>query len=115
MAKTNTITGKTTKAKVTKQATPTMGDYTIEVNGKDGLKTVFLKEIPKDVFYKVFTKLTPMFGQEADPMGAGEIILRSCMIGGDIKDFSTKTEYIIGGAMQCIGLIQIADGSLKKN
>ena len=92
-----------------------MGAYTISVDGSEGEKIVYLKEIPKQVFYKVFPKLTPMFGGEAEIMEAGEIILRECAIGGDVKVFLTNDEYTIAAAIQCVGLVNVATGSLKKN
>jgi hypothetical protein len=103
--------------KVSEKIAPQLpkGAYTITVIGSEGEKSVELKEVSKATFYKVFPLITPIYGDQVDMLGAGEIILRDCMISGDIKEFLTVDEYTISGAIQCVGILKFAEGSLKKN
>ena len=83
---------------------------TIEIEGK----VCFLKKPSRATYAKVIPMLTPMLGGEVNIMGAGELILRECFSGGD-QEFLTDDDYIIAGAIQCVGLIELKEATLKKN
>lgn len=84
--------------------------YTIEIDGKK----CFLKKPSRHTYAKVIPMMTPMFGNEPNLMGAAEIILSECFIGGD-QEFRTEDEYIVPASLQCLGLIEIKEATLKKN
>lgn len=91
------------------------GDYTLTINGSEGEKKCELREIPKNLFFKVFGMIAPMYGDEEPRLlEAGEIILRECFLAGD-KEILLSDEYLTAGAIQCVGLIKVADATIKKN
>lgn len=91
-----------------------MGDYTIEVDGSLGKKIGFLKTPNRTTFKTVFPMINPFDTSKPDYIGAGEIILNECFVGGDIE-IKTVDEYILAASIQAMGIIQIADATLKKN
>lgn len=91
-----------------------IGDYTLEVDGSLGKKIAFLKTPGRDTFKKVFPMISPFDDSKPDYIGAGEIILRECFVGGD-TEIQTVDEYILAGSIQAMGIIKIADATLKKN
>lgn len=87
------------------------GTYaTIEIDGK----YCFLKKPSRATYAKVIPMLTPMMGGEVNIMRAGELVLRECFIGGD-QEFLTDDDFIVAGSIQCVGLIEIKEATLKKN
>lgn len=71
---------------------------------------------------KVLAKIVPLMfpdisgrGGEPDFLGAGELILTLCYISGSQK-FLLEDEFILAGAMSCVGLIDIGEpAQIKKN
>lgn len=84
--------------------------YTIEIEDKKA----FLKKPSRHTYAKVLPMITPMFGSEPNLIAAGEILLSECFIGGD-QEFRTDDDFIIAAAIQCVGLIEIKEATLKKN
>ncbi len=85
--------------------------WTIE--SEDG-KKAFLKEPTKSTYGKVLTLLSPSTGGEPNILEAGEVMLRECMIGGDIE-FRTEVDYVVPAAMQAMSLFEMRGMTLKKN
>ena len=84
--------------------------YTIEVEDKK----CFLKKPDRGVFSKVLPMMSESFGGEINLVGAGEVILRETMIGGD-TEFLTDDDFILPAALKCLELFEMRQASLKKN
>lgn len=92
-----------------------MGDYTLKIKGDLGEKTCFLSRPGMKTLKKVFPMIRPFRDEDIpDVLGAGEILLRECFVGGD-REFLTESQYIIGGSIQAMALVEFAEGELKKN
>ena len=71
-----------------------------------------LKEPDRMILKIVYGKLTKMNG-EMDTIGAGEIMLNSCWIDGDIE-IKQNDGLFISACLKCVELIEQKEATLKK-
>jgi hypothetical protein len=84
--------------------------YTIEIEGKK----CFLKAPSRTTFGKVLPMMSASFGGEINIVGAGEILLRECTIGGD-SEFLTDDEFILPASLKALELFEMKEATLKKS
>jgi len=90
------------------------GTYTITVKGQDGKEyKAELKEPNRSIKEMALGYSAPIIG-EPKYIRAGEIILLGCWVSGD-EVIKTDEYLLAGAAMSALGLLDIAEASLKKN
>lgn len=74
----------------------------------------FLKEANRHIIEAALQEATPTQGSKGKPMAAGEIVLKSCWVDGNME--IQKIDHLFVGAALAAGkTVEIAETVLKKN
>lgn len=87
--------------------------YTVVLMKENRELKCFLKEIDKKTLSNVLSNIYNN-KDNFNISDAGEMILRSCFVGGD-SEFLSDDKVIVSASMYCYGLINLYQGELKKN
>ena len=100
----------TPKVEKVELVAPAGTEYTITIEDKK----CFLKAPSRATFGKVLPMMSEAFGGEVNIIGAGEILLRECTIGGD-TEFLTEDSFILPASLKALELFEMKEATLKKN
>lgn len=87
--------------------------YIINVKKDDKTYTVYLREADKKVISTAFSQMRNVKKENFDMIAIGEMILRSCFLGGDVEILN-DAKLLISASLQCYELIEIYDAEIKK-
>lgn len=72
-----------------------------------------IKKPNANLLGKVINKISAFVGSP-DIVGAGKLILDNCWMCGD-KEIQENEEFALYAAMQCVTVVNVMQGSIKKN
>ena len=87
--------------------------YIINVKKDDKTYTVYLREADKKVISTAFSQMRNVSKENFDMIAIGEMILRSCFLGGDVEILN-DAKLLISASIKCYELIEIYDAEIKK-